>query len=458
MRSWNLYQVFFVLIALFLSSRTVTGAELDAEQLFDSTRLLEVEISLPEKDWDALCAQSRVRGGFASLFSNTAEKPFTYFKADVKVDGVKIPSVGIRKKGFIGSLDETRPSLKVKFGEYVDQKPVKGLDRLTLNNNKQDTALVSQFLSYKVFNDAGVHAPRVSFARVTVNGEYLGIHSNVESVKKPFLIARYGDSSGNHYEGTLADFYPKTIAKFETKTKTKPQDDPDLKRLSELLHSDENLPMDEIEKLVDLDSFLKFWAVESLLGFWDGYTQNQNNFFVYDNPANDKFYFMPWGADSCFSPGRRGFGSVGGGPQFESVRAEAMLPNRLFRSEGIPDRYKQALLDVLETAWDEKELLGEVDRIEKLTAGQLHANQKTNGGGSPWGGRSLTMDGVRRFIEGRRDEVMSELKDWPVEVPDKPASPCTRSTLVPSVVPCSRTGRKPPIQMTTARFPNSNSC
>ena len=137
MRSWNLYQVFFVLIALFLSSRTVTGAELDAEQLFDSTRLLEVEISLPEKDWDALCAQSRVRGGFASLFSNTAEKPFTYFKADVKVNGVKIPSVGIRKKGFIGSLDETRPSLKVKFGEYVDQKPVKGLDRLTLNNNKQ---------------------------------------------------------------------------------------------------------------------------------------------------------------------------------------------------------------------------------------------------------------------------------------------------------------------------------
>ena len=82
---------------------------------------------------------------------------------------MKISSVGIRKKGFIGSLDETRPSLKIKFGEYVDQNPVKGLDRLTLNNNKQDTALVSQFLSYKVFNDAGVQASRVSFARVTVN-------------------------------------------------------------------------------------------------------------------------------------------------------------------------------------------------------------------------------------------------------------------------------------------------
>ncbi len=54
----------------------------------------------------------------------------------------------------------------------------------------------------------------------------------------------------------------------------------------------------------------KFWAIESLIGFWDGYTQNQNNYFDYENPKNGKIYFMPWGADGCFgdSPPFGGFG------------------------------------------------------------------------------------------------------------------------------------------------------
>ena len=53
-------------------------------------------------------------------------------------------------------------------------------------NNKQDPSIVSQFLTYRLFNQVGVQAPRVGFARVTVNGTYLGVYSNVESVEKPF--------------------------------------------------------------------------------------------------------------------------------------------------------------------------------------------------------------------------------------------------------------------------------
>ena len=55
-----------------------------------------------------------------------------------------------------------------------------------------------------------------------------------------------------------------------------------------------------IGKLVDLDSFYTFWAMEGLLGFWDGYSGNRNNFFIYLNPDTEKFHFIPWGADSLF--------------------------------------------------------------------------------------------------------------------------------------------------------------
>jgi spore coat protein CotH len=78
-----------------------------------------------------------------------AKSPYTYFKADIWIDDVKIESVGVRKKGLFGSLDSDRPSLKVKFDEFVKQDPVKGLSRLTLNNNKQDKSQLSQFVTYQ---------------------------------------------------------------------------------------------------------------------------------------------------------------------------------------------------------------------------------------------------------------------------------------------------------------------
>ena len=55
----------------------------DAKSLFDSSRLVEVEIELPADDWEKLRKQTRGLGGFAAMFSNPAAKPFTYFKGDV---------------------------------------------------------------------------------------------------------------------------------------------------------------------------------------------------------------------------------------------------------------------------------------------------------------------------------------------------------------------------------------
>ncbi len=51
-----------------------------------------------------------------------------------------------------------------------------------------------------------------------MNGEYLGIYSNVESITKPFLQRRFKNSKGNLYEGTLADFYPHALDRVEVKT------------------------------------------------------------------------------------------------------------------------------------------------------------------------------------------------------------------------------------------------
>lgn len=223
-----------VVFSLHLASvEEVKAEKIDGDRLLDPNRLIEVRLELSQDDWSSLCRQSR---NPATAFSGLpSENPYTYFKADLWIDGVKIESVGVRKKGFLGSADTQRPSLKVKFDEYLEQDPIDGLSRLTLNNNKQDRSQASQFLTYELFRKAGNPAPRSNWAHVIVNGQSLGVYSNVESIKKPFLARHFDDNHGNLYEGTLADFHPKAIVNVEVKTNKKDNDLSEIKQLARIL-------------------------------------------------------------------------------------------------------------------------------------------------------------------------------------------------------------------------------
>ncbi len=73
------------------------------------------------------------------------------------------------------------------------------------SHNNQDDSRLNTCMSYHVFREAGSPAPRCNYARVLLNGEDLGVFSNVESLKKPMLRRWFDDDSGNLYEGVLSD-------------------------------------------------------------------------------------------------------------------------------------------------------------------------------------------------------------------------------------------------------------
>lgn len=398
----------FALIAgLVCSAR---GAEkIRGDDLLSADRVSTIEITLADADWQALRQESPNGGVFSGMAEPTE---YTYFKADITINGVKVESVGVRKKGFFGSNDRQRPSLKVKFDEFVEQDPIKGLSRLTLNNNKQDTSLLSQFLSYRVFNSAGIHAPRCGFAAVTVNGEHLGVYSNIESIKKPFLARAFGDKTGKLYEGTLTDFYPRAIDKIEAKTSTA-EDRAEILRLAELIAPDQDPAFDELKSVVALDEFFRYWAVEGLLRFWDGYAANQNNYFVYIHPGDGLAHFIPWGADSCFTTSGGPFARFGSrGPT--SVYAQSFLTSQLFKDEQMANRYRTTMVELLEKVWKEDELLAEADRLEKLLSPHLGDAQRAV---------PERMDDIREFIRTRRSVVEEELENWPPRIDREPRKP-----------------------------------
>ncbi len=386
--------------------------ELEADRLFDPAHLLEIRIEVDPQSWAELCRQAPN----GAIFTGGAaqESSYTYFQADLWIDDTKIESVGIRKKGFFGSNDGQRPSLKVKFDEFVKQDPIKGLSRLTLNNNKQDQGLVSQVLTYQLFRDAEIAAPRCNFARLTVNGEYLGIYANVESIKKPFLKRNFSSSKGNLYEGQITDFHPRALTNIEVKSNEDENDLSDIKRLAELLAEPGELKVDQLGEIIDLDHFMRYWAIESLIGFWDGYAANQNNYYLYFDPENGKGYFIPWGADWAFTSG----GPFGGfGQAVNAVYAQSILTNRLYHAPGIPQRYSATMQRILSQTWDEPKMLAQIDQVESLLAPHLHATQR---------GAPQAMDEIRKFIRSRKQAILEELAGGPVDIPAEPRKPSYR--------------------------------
>ena len=385
------------------------GGSLTADKLFDPAHLVEVRIKIAEADWDVLTSQGRT---FVEALGKTPmERPFTYFNASAVIDGVAFEGVRVRKKGFIGSLDEERPSLKIRFAKDA---PISGVDRLTLNNNKQDRSLLSQYLGYKLFNQVGIISPRCNLAKVTVNGQYLGIYSHVESVRAPFLQRSFGDSSGDLFEGTVADLFVDRLERFELKTKT--TDLKTLKRVATILKK-KRLDVRALDRVLDVDAFIRYWAMESLTGFWDGYANNQNNYFMYRDPKKARFYFIPWGLDDAFT---NSFPIPPYRLKIKSVHGSGLLPIRLYANSKMRERYLQTLVGLLRDHWKEEAILADMDRMEKLLEGSIPREQ---------GDFPKALAKVRRFVQRRRAVMERELDKWPLEVRTEPKIPVYFKTL-----------------------------
>jgi len=372
--------------------------------LYDPAHVLEVDIQMDADLWDRLCAQKRT---FVSLFQGACfaqpfASPFTWFAARVSIDGQVRENVGVRKKGFLGSLDAVKPGLKIKLDEFQPNDAIDGVKRMTLNNAKQDPSLVRQCLGYQLFAQAGVPSPRCNFARVKVNGRELGIYVNVEDVRKPMLGRHFAKAGGNLYEGTVSDFHPVLVDTFEAQTNEEAKDRSDLQLvIAALGASDADLPA-ALGAIVDLDAFMTFWATEALVGAWDGYAGNRNNFYLYRDPSTGRFHFIPWGIDTILS---EGYPVAALNPAAnKAVFAYSAITRRLVDLPQMRARYLATMQTLLGSVWNETAILAEIDRMEALLA--PHAGDLTASTAS-----------VRSFVNSQRALLAQELVNGFPEFP-----------------------------------------
>lgn len=358
--------------------------------LFPRDRVLDVQITMAPADWAALRSQPRPSDLSDTTCARQPTAPgYTYYPATIAIDGATTAQVGLRKKGNLGSLSTTRPGLRVKANEYVPGQRIAGLEVLTLNNNHQDDALISQCLGYELFAAAGLPASRCAFAHVRVNGEDLGVYSHVESVREEFLARHFADATGNLYESG-GDFVVGGTGGFQPKTNSTAPDCSDLDRVVTALGAPAAQLPTQLGAVVDLPAYARFWAMEVVTDHWDGYANNQNNFFVYHDPSTDKMSFIPWGIDDLFSGRQRTTRPY-------SVFACGSLPWKLYATPATRAQYLAALRDVLDTVWDAPAIILEIDRMQALLAPLADAEFPAR------------LDPIRAFVTNREAQLRAEL-------------------------------------------------
>ena len=380
-----------------------------SDSYYKLDRVLAVDIDLSLTGWDSLRAQSRTLAdilGGEDCLDAPADDIFSWFSATVTVDGETHTEVAVRKKGFLGSLSTEKPSLKVRFDKFVDDQFLGGvLKRLTLNNAQQDPSMINTCLSYHLFASAGLPAPRCNFATVRVNGEDLGLYVQVESIKTSFLERNFTDPTGNLYEGTISDFRPQWRGTFEKKTNEDQRNWSDIDTVVDALQDPSPAGLEALSEIIDIDRFYTFWALEVLVGHWDGYAGNRNNFYFYREP-DSRFIFVPWGTDQVFTTIDSPFDQFRSPP---SVAAHGAIAHRLYRDDATRAVYVARLKKLLDTVWNETKLLELIDQMAALV--QEHTLEKMRGPAA------RDAERVRRFIRGRRGAILADLDPQPPRWP-----------------------------------------
>ena len=396
--------LFFTPVAYLLLAAVARAEDLapySFDHFFDTSRLVKIDLKVEPADWDKVRVQHRslVKTLRTDIPPSEQKKPFSYVSANLTIDGTDIGRVAIRKKGFVGSLDYDRPSLKIQIDQYEKKKMFAGVDTLTLNNNKQDGSRVHQLVGYQFFRAAGLPASQCNLALVSVNGKSLGVYSNVESLDKHYFRRAFKSAKGTLYEGTVCDFHVHSLVRFERKFGSK-KAIAFIKNASIALDSDDRSILGKLGRYLDLDRFYRYWAAEVLVGHWDGYVSNKNNYFVYFDSKSERLHFLPWGLDQLATD-RNMFWRQGFDPP-KSIKADAAIPRRLYKNPEARKKYFAAMRSLLDEVWDEKKLVTQIDNLQAMI--NPHRIEK-----SFWSRRHAST--FQKFISRRRAEILDEIAD-----------------------------------------------
>ncbi len=307
--------------------------------------------------------------------SGAAGLVFEYVHADLQIAGTRLTNVAVRYKGngtYMGSRMSDKKSLKIDLNEFVPNQQFAGVAKINLHNNVTDASWMNEPLSYALYRDGGVPAPRTTYARVRVTApgvhtnQYLGLYSIVENPDNRWADAQFGTKKGAIFKPVtptlfqdLGDDWKAYQQIYDAKTELTAKQKQRVIDFARLVtKADDAEFARRAPDFLDVEAFGRFMAVTVWLSTLDSILTLGQNYVMYLHPKTDRFQFVPWDLDHSFG----NFPMQGSQEQREqlSIQKPWSGQNRFFERVFAVPAFKEAYLARM------KEFQGTIFKPERL--------------------------------------------------------------------------------------------
>jgi len=170
------------ILYLLLCSFILISPKVEAQTTFyDQSTVQKIEVYFSQANWD-----------YQMDTAKYGKEGYT-LATWVKLNGIKFDSVGVKYKGN-SSYDSTylKNPLHIELDTYVKQS-YQGFKDIKLSNGYSDPSVIREVLAYGILGNY-MDCPRSNFAQLYINGKYIGLYSNSESINNSFLNRHFYSS------------------------------------------------------------------------------------------------------------------------------------------------------------------------------------------------------------------------------------------------------------------------
>ena len=249
-------------------------------------------------------AFSQVKEYFIECDPADFEYIYGHFEEDIYIpisftyDGVTWTDTEMRIRGD-GSRYLPKKSLKVRFN---GNPFANGRDKLNFNAEYEDKTYMRAFLSSRVFRMTGQKCFDTDFARLYLNGDFLGLYQMTENMDDSFLEANGYDPAGNLFkatkDGACLSVYDDLTNFWEQKTGSGNKED-----LALLIDEIDQVSINDYPSFCtdnfDYGQMVNMIACNMVLSNQSTY---YHNYYMYhDVNGTGKWQMLPWDLDKTFS-------------------------------------------------------------------------------------------------------------------------------------------------------------
>ncbi len=172
-----------------------------SQDLYDVDSIVTIEVTFQQSNWDQLLDNLMAAGQEERLLGTAV------------INGIAFDSVGVRYKGNSSyQANQTKNPLNIKLDHIISNQEYDGYGTLKLSNCFKDPTFIREILSYEIARNY-MPASKANFAKVYINGDYIGLYTSVQSVDKNFLADYYADNDKSFFKGEIINASPQTSTK-----------------------------------------------------------------------------------------------------------------------------------------------------------------------------------------------------------------------------------------------------